>query len=329
MPVRAPALSAVVPCHNEEANLEALVMQLGDALSKSCSEWEMILIDDGSHDGTWAAVETLASADSRVRGLRLSRNFGKEAAMLAGLRAAQGAAVVLMDGDLQHPPALVPQMYEVLHSERVDQVVARRTRDGDPAFRRLFSRAYYRLVRALVTVELQDGVGDFRMISRRALDALLQLTERNRFSKGLFAWIGFPVLVIDYQNVRRSGGRSSWKLKSLLDYGIDGLISFSSRPLRAGIHAGLLGAGVSVAYLCWVVAQWLMQGTTTPGYVTTLAVLVLLGSAQLTFLGIVGEYIGRIHSEVKQRPVYIVADDTAHALSAVAVSPVRDRQPSS
>lgn len=308
-------LSVVCPCYRESANIDALVGRIAAVLDPVV-EWELVLVDDGSPDDTWARIEAVAAGDSRVRGLRFSRNFGKEAAMLAGLRAAQGDAVVIMDADLQHPPEIIPEMVEAMRSHQVDQVIARRDRTGERWPRRLLSRLYYRIVQALVEVRLEDGVGDFRLLSRRAVDALLSLTEVNRFSKGLFAWIGFRRHVVDYRNVGRQSGASSWGFLSLLNYGIDGVIAFNDRPLRLAVQGGLTAAGLSVLYLLWLIVEWFRHGVTAPGYITIIAAVVLLGGVQLTFIGILGEYIGRIHQEVKERPSYIVADEVNGPASA-------------
>lgn len=307
MPASSPLrLSVVSPCYKESGSIDALVAAVSEALAGF--EWELILVNDGSPDDTWARIEEAAGREPRVRGINLSRNFGKEAAMLAGLRAARGDAVVIMDADLQHPPSLLPRMIEEHLTSRADQVVARRTRVGEPWLRRTLSRLYYRMVRSLMDVPLEDGVGDFRLLSRRALDALLELTEVNRFSKGLFAWVGFPTVYLDYKNVNRLAGDSSWSLRSLLNYGIDGVIAFNDRPLRLGVHLGLGTVFLSFVYLLALFVNWLVRGVEAPGYLTTLGAIVLIGGIQISLIGLVGEYIGRIHSEVKRRPVFLVAD---------------------
>lgn len=301
-------LSVVAPCYREARNIAPLVAAVRAALDELDCDWELVLVNDGSPDDTWLQIELAATADDRVRALNLSRNFGKEAAMLAGLRAASGDAVVVMDADLQHPCELLPTLVETMRTEGVDQVVARRSRDGEPWLRRRLSGLYYRIVRSLVDVPLEDGVGDFRLLSRRALDALLQLTEVNRFSKGLFAWIGFPTAYVDYTNVTRERGDSSWTLRSLLNYGIDGVIAFNPRPLRVGIHVGLGVVLLSVLYMVWLLTRWITVGVQSPGYLTTVGAIIFLGGVQITLLGLLGEYVGRIHSEVKRRPSYLVAD---------------------
>ncbi|MEL4359418.1 MULTISPECIES: glycosyltransferase family 2 protein [unclassified Luteococcus] len=306
----APALSIVVPCFNEAGNLERLHDEALQALTELGVDAELVLVDDGSRDATRAVALRLSERDPRVRVISFSRNFGKEAAMLAGLRAARGEVVALMDADLQHPPRLLCRMYQMISTGEADQVVARRTRQHDPWLRRQLSRLYYGCVNSLIEVELQDGVGDYRMLSRRAVDALLQLTEANRFSKGLFAWIGFPVVELQYSGVGRAVGESSWTLSSLLNYGIDGVVAFNHRPLRLLIYAGLASFGLGLAYLAWLLVNAMLVGIDVPGYITTIAVIVFFGGVQLLSLGIMGEYIGRIYAEVKHRPHYVVALDS-------------------
>lgn len=299
--------SIVVPCYREAAGLPVLHARLAAMAETVDTDMEFVFVDDGSADGTPAVLRKLAESDPRVKYLALSRNFGKEAAMLAGLRAARGDAVVIMDADLQHPPELVPRLLDE-HLAGADQVVARRDRTNDSPLRRSLSRLYFRLVNSVVEVRLVDGEGDFRLLSRRALDALLGLTEYNRFSKGLFAWIGFPVAVVPFRSGVREHGRSSWSLESLVNYGVDGILSFNSKPLRSAIHAGILLVIASAAYLGWTIVNALTAGVDTPGYLTSIAAIIGLGGAQMILLGIVGEYVGRIFLETKRRPHFIVMD---------------------
>jgi glycosyltransferase involved in cell wall biosynthesis len=301
-------LSVVVPCHNEEAVLRRLVQQLFAAVASAHVDVELVLVDDGSQDATAAVLRDLNAGDRRVRYVSLSRNFGKESAMLAGLVYARGDAVAIMDADLQHPPRLLNEMLD-LYDQGYDQVVARRNRDGDTLGRTLLARLYYRMVNALVEVEIQDGVGDFRLLSRRAVDALVQMNEFNRFSKGLFAWIGFPTAVIDYRNeARYDGGASRWTLRRLLNYGVDGVMSFNNAPLRLGIYVGTTVTVLAFAYVAFLVVAALVEGIAVPGYVTLIAAVAGFGGLQLLFLGVIGEYVGRIYFEVKQRPHFLVAD---------------------
>lgn len=300
-------LSVVVPCHNEMHGLQRLIDALCAVAPDVATRFDVILVDDGSTDGTLAEMRRLSAADPRISYVALSRNFGKEAAMLAGLRRAAGDAVAIMDADLQHPPELLASMVPLL-AGGFDQVVARRTRDGDPLTRRIVSRMYYRFMNRLVDVRIEDGVGDFRVLSRRAVDALLSLPESNRFSKGLFAWIGFDTATVDYTNVGRTVGTSKWTMRSLFNYGIDGVVSFNSKPLRAVMHFGAFVAFIAFLYVVWELARTAFHGTTTPGYVTLIGAVIGLGGLQLLVLGVIGEYLGRIYYETKRRPQFMVKE---------------------
>lgn len=301
-------ISIVAPCYNEEDVIERFheaVQKVAEDLLPLGHDMEFVYVDDGSRDRTLLVLENLADLDARVRYVSFSRNFGKEAALLAGLRHASGDCVVVMDSDLQHPPELIKRMIE-LHAEGYDQVIARRTRTGDRFTRTLTARLYYRLVNRLVDVELKDGVGDFRLLSRRVVDAVVDLTEYNRFSKGLFAWVGFPSTTFDYENAVREAGRSSWSMRSLLNYGLDGLISFNNRPLRAALHLGFALLLCAAAYTAWIVGAAIINGVSTPGYVTIITALTGLAGVQMIMLGVIGEYTGRIYYEVKGRPHFLV-----------------------
>lgn len=303
-----PALSVVVPCHNEESTLIELVRQVEEAVSGKVSALEIILIDDGSVDATLARARDLSDSNPSVSYVAFSRNFGKEAAIFAGLSRATGDCVVIMDGDLQHPPAVVGRMLDAFRESPVDQVIARRTRAGDPILRTVIARMYYRTMNRSMDIRLVDGEGDFRLLSRRAVAALLDLAESNRFSKGLFAWIGFPNTVIEYDNVARSGGGSRWTTKNLVNYGLDGVMSFNSRPLRAMIHLGYVIVLLAILYVIWLVVQAATHGIDVPGYITVVAAVVGLAGVQLLCLGVIGEYVGRIYLETKSRPLCLITE---------------------
>ncbi|GBP99420.1 hypothetical protein SSP531S_08150 [Streptomyces spongiicola] len=302
-----PQLTVVVPCFDESEVIDAFHSALVAALEPTGARFEICYVDDGSGDGTAERLRALAAGSPCVRYTSFSRNFGKEAALLAGMRMARGEAVVLMDADLQHPPELVPRMLE-LHRNGYDQVVARRDRAGEGALRTALSRAYYRLVRHFMDVEVADGEGDFRLLSRRAVDAVLSLPESDRFSKGLFSWIGFPTAGFAYRNAERAAGRSKWGGRRLVDYGIDGLLSFNTRPLRLAIHTGLWLFLSALGYAGWIVVNALVDGVDTPGYATLITAIVGLSGVQLATLGVIGEYVGRIYHEAKRRPHYVVAE---------------------
>ncbi|MEV4347491.1 glycosyltransferase family 2 protein [Actinoplanes sp. NPDC049596] len=304
-------ISVVVPCFNEESVIDVLDGKLREALAAVDDPdvgYELYYVDDGSGDSTLDRLRALAKehpADTRY--VSFSRNFGKEAAMLAGLRRAHGDAVVIMDADLQHPPELIGRMLE-LYRHGHDQVVARRTRDGDRPWRTLTGRLYYRVVGKMAHVRLTDGAGDFRLLSRPAVDALLSLPEYYRFSKGLFSWIGFDTVTFDYHNVARGAGSSKWRFASLVEYGIDGVLSFNNRPLRLGIYFGLALGGLGLAYAAWIAIAALTVGVRTPGFASLVVAVVGLGGLQISMLGLIGEYVGRIYVESKRRPHFLVKE---------------------
>ena len=301
-------ISAVLPCYNEEKVLSLTYGELSEELRKITDDYEMIFVDDGSRDGTRGLLKEFAESDAYVKYISFSRNFGKESAMLAGLRYSSGEYTVIMDSDLQHTPELIAQML-AYGRQGYDQVIAQRNRDGDKKLGSFMARAYYRLVDRLIDVELTDGIGDFRMLSRKALDSLLTMNEYNRFSKGLFSWIGFREKIIEYQNRSRAAGESKWSFRSLVRYGVDGVLSFNNKPLRFCIFIGAFAIIISLLYVMFLFFGIVFKGIDLPGYFTTIFTICFFGGVQLFSLGIVGEYVGRIYYEVKRRPHYLI-DET-------------------
>lgn len=300
-------LSIVVPCYNEESVLPRFYEEIKVILRQLNTSYEVVFVNDGSKDQTLHILQTLSEQDQLVKYVSFSKNFGKESAMLAGLSYASGENVLIMDADLQHPPSLIPAMLEKA-SEGYDQVIAKRDRTGEKLSRSFLTKLYYKFINSLIDVRLENGIGDFRLLSRRAVDALLSLKEYNRFSKGLFSWIGFSEAVIEYENIIREEGASKWSFTSLLNYGIDGVISFNNKPLRIAIYLGLTVTSLDILYVLYILVQITIKGIDVPGYFTTIAAILLVGGLQLFFMGIVGEYIGRIYYEVKRRPPYIIAE---------------------
>ncbi|MFD3610973.1 glycosyltransferase [Streptomyces atroolivaceus] len=309
-------LSVVVPCFNEAEGITSFHTALVAVLEGLGETFEICYVDDGSLDRTRLLLNSFAAQDERTHYTAFSRNFGKEAAILAGLRMSRGEAVVIMDADLQHPPKLIPRMLE-LHRHGYDQVIPRRDRSGEGMVRSTLSHAYYAVVRRCVDVELLDGSGDFRLLSRRAVVSVLSLPESNRFSKGIFSWIGFDTVSFRYRNSERAAGRSKWGSRRLLNYGIDGLLSFNNRPLRLAIYTGFWVFLSALAYAAWTVVTVVLHGADTPGYATLLTAVVALSGIQLVTLGVIGEYVGRIYHEAKHRPPYVVreTDENCPALS--------------
>jgi glycosyltransferase involved in cell wall biosynthesis len=310
-------LSVVIPCFNEQHALGPLHHALVAVLPRVAAEYEVILVDDGSTDRTLWEARTLAASNSRFQYVSLSRNFGKESAILAGLQYARGLRVAIMDADLQHPPALLERMLPLLETG-YDQVVARRSRDGEWWPRALLSKLYYWGLNKLSDVRIRDGAGDFRVLSRRAVDALLSLPEYNRFSKGLFSWIGFETVSVSYRNVPRGVGRSKWTLGALVNHAIDGMISFNHKPLRLSIYLGSLATFFAFLYLGFVIVNTILDGVDVPGYATLMAGVVGLGGLHLLFLGVIGEYLGKIYFEAKRRPHFLVKDSSVSRSASAA-----------
>jgi polyisoprenyl-phosphate glycosyltransferase len=301
-------ISIVVPCFNEEQVLNNFYTTISEVLHNEWYEYELVFVNDGSKDNTLKILKTLSSEDKKVRYASFSRNFGKESAMLAGLTYASGDAVIIMDADLQHPPSLIPELVSGF-LEGFDQVIAKRTRAGESIKRTFVTKLYYKLMNQLIDVQLVDGIGDFRLLSRRTVDSLIKLKEYNRFSKGLFSWVGFKEKIINYENVVRNDGESKWTFSKLLNYGIDGVISFNNKPLRISIYLGMLTTFVAVLYVLYSFIKSVVFGVDVPGYFTIISAVLLLSGVQLMFLGIIGEYIGRIYYETKNRPHFIIQED--------------------
>lgn len=300
-------ISMIIPSYNEASNIELIYK----ALEKECSEinydFDILFINDGSTDDTLQRIKKLASMHSNVKYVSFTRNFGKEVALLAGFQHAKGDAAIVMDADLQHPCSLIKSFIEG-YEEGYDQVIAKRNRKGDHPVRSILSSIYYRIMNKVVDVDIRDGVGDFRLLSRKALDALLQFDEGNRFSKGLFSWIGMKQKIIYYDNVARQNGKSKWSFSKLLNYGIDGIVSFNNRPLRTCFYTGAGILCLSVLYILLNFIQILQNGIAEPGYFTTISAILFLGGVQLLSLGVIGEYIGRIYYETKKRPHYLIQE---------------------
>lgn len=298
-------ISIMVPAYNEEENISSIHEHLVRELETVPYRYEILFINDGSRDGTLKEILKLAEQFNYVKYISFTRNFGKEAAILAGLKRVKGDAAILMDSDLQHPPTLISEMLEGFE-DGFQQVVAKRTRTGDPKVRAFLSGLYYKLINSITDVNLADGEGDFRLLSRKAINSLLLLSESNRFSKGLYSWIGLSKKTICYENVLREGGDSKWSFGSLVNYGIDGIISFNTKPLRICFYTGFIVLLLSLAYIAYTLYEITQRGVTAPGYFTTITAILVLGGIQLVSLGVIGEYIGRIYNETKRRPNFLV-----------------------
>lgn len=302
-------IDIVVPCYNEEDVLEMYYAETEKVVSNiSGYEFNYIFVDDGSRDKTYSILCDLSEKHTNVKYISFSRNFGKEAAMYAGFYYTAGDYIVIMDADLQHPPALIPEMIKKIE-EGHDCCAARRTdRKGESPVRSMFSKGFYKLSNRITSVNLVRGVVDYRIMSRQMLDAILSLSEHQRFSKGIFSWVGFDTVWIPYENVERPVGRSKWSFWGLFKYAIDGITAFSITPLRMVTGFGFLISLFAFIYIVITIAQTVIYGIDVPGYVTTLSAVLFMGGILEFSIGIIGEYIGHIYVESKNRPIFILKE---------------------
>ncbi len=307
--VARPAISCVVPAYNEAGNLSPLLESLGTLLATQTDRWEIVVVDDGSSDATPAAIAPWL-ARRGVRYVRLSRNFGKEAALTAGIDRAEGDVVLLMDADLQHPPTLIPEMLAAW-SRGADMVCAARASRADENWvKRIGTRFFYFLINRNSSVPIPVDAGDFRLMDRRVVDALRSLPERNRFMKGLYAWVGFQTVIIPYVPNERHAGISSYSMRRLARLAFTGVTAFTNAPLRLWSALGVVIALCAIAFGCVIVVDHFVYGDDVPGWATLVTSMMFFSGVQLLSIGILGEYVGRIFDEVKQRPVYVVGAES-------------------
>ena len=303
-------ISIVVPCHNEEAmvpifhkEITAVSEQLPDAV------FEMIFVNDGSKDATLAELKRVASLDERVHYLSFSRNFGKEAAMVAGLRHATGNYVAVMDADLQDPPAMLVEMVALIRTGEYDCIGTKRLdRKGEPPIRSFFARQFYQLINRISDTEIVDGARDFRLMTRQMVDAVLEMTEYNRFSKGIFSWVGFETKYLSYENQERVAGKTTWSFWSLFKYSLDGIVAFSEAPLAIAAFTGFLSFAVAILAALILTVRTLVFGNATSGWTSLIVIILGMGGLQLLCLGILGKYLGKTFMETKRRPLYILKE---------------------
>ncbi|MEZ3427422.1 MAG: glycosyltransferase family 2 protein [Lachnospiraceae bacterium] len=305
-------LSAIVPCYNEEENVPFFYEEFtkNEAFFKEKEiEWELIYVDDGSKDGTAAEVKKLHEKDERVHLLSFSRNFGKEAAIYAGLNRAKGDYVVIMDSDLQDPPSLLPEMISYME-QGYDSVATRRVnRKGEPPVRSFFARMFYRLMRKISKTEIMDGARDYRMMTRQMADAILEMKEYNRFTKGIFGWVGFQTKWLEFENIERKRGETKWSFWKLLLYSIDGITAFSTVPLSFAAVMGVLFCVLAFVLIVFIVIRTLIFGDPVSGWPSLVCIISLISGVQLFCLGIVGQYLAKTYMEVKKRPIYLVKEE--------------------
>ena len=307
-------LSIIVPCYNEEEVLPlfyAEITRVMDEMKRTYAEltFELLFIDDGSRDKTLTQLRELATKDQRVRYISFSRNFGKEAGMFAGLENATGDFVVVMDADLQHPPSFLPEMYSYVRDGEYDCATTRRvSRKGESKVRSWFARKFYRIMNKISQTEIVDGAQDFRFMSRQMVDAILSMREYNRFSKGIFSWVGFKTKYIEYENVERAAGTTAWSFWSLFRYSLEGIFAFSTAPLAIASVLGLVSCVIAFLMMIWIIIKTLAFGEAVAGFPSIMCAIFLLGGLQLFCIGVLGQYLSKTYLETKQRPIYILRE---------------------
>lgn len=306
-------ITLVIPLLNEESNINELLLRLKSTLENLGKSWEIILVDDGSSDHTFQKIRQFAKEDPRLIGISLSRNFGQQIALIAGLNEARGKLIITLDADLQHPPELIPRLIEV-QLEGYDIVNTKRVEhQGTGRFKKWSSAGFYAILNKLSDVKLEPGSADFRLFTRRALDAFLAFPEKDRFNRGLVVWMGFKQGLVSYVAPPRTQGQTNYTMKRMMRLGLDGITAFSSKPLRISAYLGIFTTIVGLLYLIYALVAFL-TGHTSPGWTSLIAVVVLLGGVQLLCMGIIGEYIARIYNESKNRPLFFIKDTTRETL---------------
>ncbi len=304
-------LSVIVPCYNEVENIEdfyAELMKNSDFFNENDIEPEVIYVDDGSTDGTAQAVKELIKKDSRVHMLSFSRNFGKEAAIYAGLQNAGGDYVVFMDADLQDPPSLLPEMFRYIN-EGYDSVATRRVdRKGEPPIRSFFARRFYHMINRMSKTEIVDGARDYRLMTRQFVDSVLQMTEYNRFTKGIFGWVGYKTKWIEFENIERKKGETKWSFWKLFLYALDGIVAFTTEPLAYASIMGVVFCFLAFVLIIVTIIRKLVFGDPTSGWPSLVCIISLVSGVQLFCLGIVGQYLAKTYLEVKKRPIYLLKE---------------------
>lgn len=308
-------LSIIVPCYNEEESIVAFYEEFISVYNNSIVNYnpkiryELILVNDGSKDNTLKFLKELASKDENVKYISFSRNFGKESALYAGLKNCSGEYIAVMDADLQDPPNLLLEMIESLDKEDYDIVATRRvSRKGEPPIRSFFARTFYKLFNKISKVELVDGARDYRLMTRQVIDAILELSEYNRFSKGIFGWVGFNTKWLEYKNIERASGETSWSFWGLFKYALEGVMAFTTIPLVVSTVLGIIISFVSFLYLIYIVLSTILFGNNVQGWASTVSIVLLLGGIQLLSIGVLGQYLGKTYIETKNRPIYITKE---------------------
>ena len=302
------SISIIVPCHNEQEALPFFYNEFNKLANSMIGEtFELLLVDDGSKDNTFTLIKEFTSNDHRIKYISFSRNFGKEAAIWAGLQHATGDYVAIMDADLQDPPSLLPEMYRAVTEEGFDSAATRRvSRKGEPPIRSWFARKFYKLMHRIAQTELVDGARDYRLMNRKFVNALLSMQEYNRFTKGLYGWVGFKTKWIEFENIERIAGETKWSFWKLLFYAVEGIVAFSTMPLTIATVVGLLCCIFAFGGVGFVVIRKLLFGDPIQGWASTVSILLFIGGVQLLCTGILGQYLAKTYLETKHRPIYII-----------------------
>ncbi len=303
-------IDLIVPCYNEEKCIKEFYNEVKKVIKDMKYTFQIIFVDDGSYDKSLSIMKTIARKDRVVKYLSFSRNFGKEAAMLAGLEASSGDYVIIMDVDLQDPPSLIPEMLNIIEKDKYDVVATRRvTRKGEPRIRSFFARRFYHLINKMSKIEMVDGARDYRMMTRQVVDSLLKLKECNRYSKGLFSYVGFNTKWLEYENCKRVDGETKWSFWKLVLYAIEGITSFSTKPLIISAIIGFIFCVIAFIMIIVIIVKTLVYGDPTSGWPSLACIIFLVSGIQLLCIGVIGEYLAKMYIEVKNRPIYLVKEN--------------------
>ncbi len=306
-------ISVIVPCYNEEQAIPLFFEEMKKTAEQMGEvDFEIIFVDDGSKDRTLSVCKALCAEDPRIKYISFLRNFGKEAAIYAGFWHAKGDYVVLMDADLQDPPSLLPEMFRLIKEEGYDSVATRRvSRKGEPLIRSFFARKFYRIMNVISTTDIVDGARDYRLMTRRFVNSMLELKEYNRFSKGLFGWVGYKTKWLEYENVNRVAGETKWSFWKLLLYSIEGIVAFSTMPLMIAVFTGMFFCCIALLFIIVIIVRTMLFGDPVAGWPSMICIMLLIGGVQLFCVGILGEYLAKTYLEVKRRPIYLVKETNA------------------
>lgn len=312
-------ISIIVPCYNEEETVELFYIELSKIMNTmSTQSFEVLFINDGSKDNTLSVLKNISKQDERVKYISFSRNFGKEAAMYAGFCNVAGDYIAVMDSDMQDPPSLLPEMVKILEENDFDSVATRRkTRIGEPPIRSLCAKMFYKIINKISDADIEDGARDFRLMKRAMVDAIVSMSEYNRFSKGIFGWIGFRTYWLSYENVERVAGQTKWNFWKLFKYSIDGIVNFSQVPLALASWMGLGVTLLSIFLLVFIVARKLLFGDPVQGWASLVCLITFLGGVQLFCMGIIGQYLSKTYMEVKKRPHYIISESNSDNVNTI------------